>query len=331
MKGKHNFTAQYFNMKQIIVAVDFSDSSLHAAYYAAEIALRLKKDITLIHVMEIPINPFQVPLTELEFTEIESAVKEELEDLRQQLVKRTNNKIIISKELRYGIIGQELEKLSKEINPFAIVMGVATGGKRIRLFLGSNTFRLMHDADYPVLIIPERTLFKPLQKIAIASDLFETYPVRPLNFIKEWLKALSPQCDIVFVEPDQKSSSKFLPETNRLQKAFGEFNPKFHFIDAANVDAGIINFIEEKKPDMLVVLPQNHRLFSSLFHTSISRKLVLHTHLPVLSLAVKYADDNAESGNIHDEEVEHDCSVCSGACRKESVARKAFDQSHTVE
>jgi nucleotide-binding universal stress UspA family protein len=309
-------------MNQIIVAVDFSDSSLHAANYAADLAVSLNKDITLIHVMEIPITSFQVPLTEIEFTEIETAVKEELEELRQKLLFQTKNKIKINKELKYGLIDEELERFCSEINPFVVVMGVASGQKRIRFFLGSNTLRLIHEASYPVLIIPEKTVFKPIKNITIASDLFEIYPVRSLNFIKEWLKAFSPHCDIVFVEPDQKSSGKFLPETIALQKTFSEFNPKFHFIDSANIHTGIINFIEEKKPDMLVLLPENHGLLGSLFHTSVSRKLVLRAHLPVLSVAVKHTGNNVEANNTHTEEEKHDCSVCNGACKIENVAKK---------
>jgi nucleotide-binding universal stress UspA family protein len=207
-------------------------------------------------------------------------------------------------------------------------MGVVGGERRIRFFLGSNTLRLIHDASYPVLIIPEKTVFKPIKNITIASDLFELYPVRSLNFIKEWLIAFSPTCDIVFIEPDQKSSVKFLPETNRLQRTFGKFNPKFHFIDSDNIHTGIINFIEEKKPDLLVVLPENHGFLGSLFHTSISRKLVLRAHSPVLSVAVKHPENNLESSINHIEEEKHDCSVCNGACKKESIAKKTIDQSH---
>src|ERR1700753_2740112 len=111
-------------MKQIIVAVDFSDVSLCAARYAADLAVSLKKEILLVHVMEIPIMPFQVPLTETEYTEIETAIKEELEELRQKLLFHAKNKIIINKEIRYGLTDQELEKVCMEVNPFVLVMGI---------------------------------------------------------------------------------------------------------------------------------------------------------------------------------------------------------------
>jgi nucleotide-binding universal stress UspA family protein len=41
-------------MKQIIVAIDFSSPSKHAANYAADLAATLHLNITLVHVVEIP-------------------------------------------------------------------------------------------------------------------------------------------------------------------------------------------------------------------------------------------------------------------------------------
>ena len=289
--------------------------------------MHLNKEITLIHVMEIPITPFQVPLTELEFTEIETAVKEELEELRQKLLLQTKNKIKISKELKYGLIDQELEKFCVEIKPFAMVMGISSGEKSIRFFLGSNTLRMIHDASYPVLIIPEKAEFKPIKNITIASDLYEMYPAESLSFIREWLQTFTPHCDIVFVEPDQKSSEKFHTEIITLQKMFAEYNLKFHFIDSDNIHTGIINFIEEKKPDMLVILPENHSLLGSLFHTSVSRKLVLHTHLPILSVAAKQVENNSVINNSAEENKSNDCPVDNCSCKKEkeNVAKQAVD------
>ncbi|HEY4875546.1 MAG TPA: universal stress protein, partial [Puia sp.] len=129
-------------MKQIIVATDLSYSSLNAANYAADMAASINMDIILVHVMETPTTAFQVPFTELEFTVLEKNIHEELDELRQKLLLRTRNKINVSKELRYGVIGQELEKLCEETKPFAIVMGIANGKKGIRFFLGSDTLRL---------------------------------------------------------------------------------------------------------------------------------------------------------------------------------------------
>ena len=315
-------------MSQIIVAVDFSKKSLNAANYAADMAVSLRKDITLTHVMEIPVTPFQVPITELEFSEIETAIKEELEDLRQKLLLRTKNKININKELRYGLIDQELEKMSEETKPFAIVMGVAGGEKKLRFFLGSNTLRMIPDALYPLLIIPENAVFNQIKKITIASDLSEKYSSNSFDFIKKWLRIFTAHCDIVYVHSEQKMPAEFIPETTTLREKFAEFNPEFHFINSANTDTGILDFIEEKKPDLLVVLPEKHGRLAFLFHTSISRKLVLHAHLPILcvaahNMAIDLISDQSEYK-------QHDCLVCNGACKKESISisKKVIDESH---
>ena len=50
-------------MATIIAATDFSKSSLNALKYSGALAVELKAQILLVHVIELPITPLQVPLT----------------------------------------------------------------------------------------------------------------------------------------------------------------------------------------------------------------------------------------------------------------------------
>src|SRR5579862_4949424 len=158
-------------MDEIIVGIDFSDASLHAAKYAADMAVAVGKNLKLVHVMEVPITPFQVPFTELEFAEIERTISTELEELQQTLVFQTTNRVKIDAELKYGPIGQELENLCMEKRPFALIMGIVNGGFNLRHVLGSNTLRMIHVAPCPVLIIPEKAEFTTISNVIIAADL----------------------------------------------------------------------------------------------------------------------------------------------------------------
>ncbi|HEY4876339.1 MAG TPA: universal stress protein, partial [Puia sp.] len=138
------------------------------------------------------------------------------------------------------------------------------------------------------------------------------------DLVKKWLKVFNPQCDIVYVQSAQDLPGGFADQSNTLQKYFAEFNPQFHFIGADNAETGVLNFIAEKKPDLVIVLPEKHGHFGFLFHTSISRKLVLRAHLPVLSVILQLTENNSISKEDQEgnENKKHDCSVCNGACKK---------------
>ena len=49
-------------MKTILVATDFSSSAANAANYAAEMALRIKANLLLLHVYRIPIGYLEMPI-----------------------------------------------------------------------------------------------------------------------------------------------------------------------------------------------------------------------------------------------------------------------------
>ena len=55
---KHNV------MKSIVVPIDFSPSSDNAARYAADLALAIKADLHLIHVIQAPVTAAELTMTE---------------------------------------------------------------------------------------------------------------------------------------------------------------------------------------------------------------------------------------------------------------------------
>jgi hypothetical protein len=70
-----------------------------------------------------------------------------------------------------------------------------------------------------------------------------------------------------------------------LQNLLGDFNPQFYFVEKANVEEGVYQFVEENHPDLLVVIPRKHGLFESIFHKSESKQFILHPHIPVLAIS----------------------------------------------
>ena len=61
-------------------------------------------------------------------------------------------------------------------------------------------------------------------------------------------------------------------------------DPKYDFVSSDNMDEGIIDFAEKNKIDLLVILPKRHDLLEKLTKQSHTKKLVLHSHVPVMAL-----------------------------------------------
>ncbi|HVM89596.1 MAG TPA: universal stress protein [Puia sp.] len=272
-------------MKPIIVATDFSASSVNAANYAADMAAYMNTHIILAHVVQIPATTFQVPMTEWEYDEIENSAQASLEKLQKELLVRTKNKINITTEIRYGSVEYEILKLSFDKKPFSVVVGRKAVNALQRFLMGSNTLRLIHQTIYPVLIIPEGISFKPLRNITIASDLDNERENVSILFAKQFLQAFHASLQFIYVNTHQIQQKHIQPAITSLQNYFADFQPYFHFIDKGSVQQGIADYLLSNPTDLLIVMPEKHSFLESLTQPSDSNKIILHSNLPILSIA----------------------------------------------
>ena len=313
-------------MKPIIVATDFSKPSVNAAHYAADLAKTIHADIFLVHVIQLPATTFQVPMTAIEFNEIENAAHARLEFLQKELKERTKNKINVYAEIQYGTMNFEIEKFARQKNPFAIVVGIKSHAGAKRFFLGSNALKFIHHSLYPVLIVPENTNFRKIKNIAVASDLTGQESSISILLAKEWMNALHVSPSIIHVKTGSKTESWIDEGIKNLQNSFSEFSPKFCFINEKEIAGGINTFITEDKTDFLIVVPEKHGFLESVFQKSDTKEIILHVDIPVLSIfsgsssASKARDDQKGSDHVHT------CNTCNGDCAKKKQAKNHVDQ-----
>src|SRR5664279_391153 len=110
-------------MKTIIVATDFSPSSLNAANYAADMALFIHADILLLHVCQLPISYSEIPVP-IDVEDAEVDIERALNEIKSQLVKKTNGKLRVRTNVKLGVFFyQELRTVCRSTNPYAVVMG----------------------------------------------------------------------------------------------------------------------------------------------------------------------------------------------------------------
>ncbi|HLK29109.1 MAG TPA: universal stress protein [Puia sp.] len=315
-------------MKPIIVAIDFSNPSLNAAYYAADLAKSLNTDIILIHVIELPVTASHVSRTKMEFDALEHSAHSNIENLQRKLIDRTRNKIKVHAKVEYGTVNFEIEKFAREKNPFAIVVGIKSHATARRFFLGSNALRFIHHSIFPILLIPENASFQKIKNIAIASDLISHENDISVLHTKQWLNALHVPPSIIHVKTKSETEEWINAGIKDLQNIFTEFSPKYCFINEKEVAEGINTFVNDDKTDLLIVTPEKHGLLEPLLIKSNSKEIILHSQIPVLSIFSGSASKskNSESENSHSHH--HSCRKCTGNCEKRMNPKSTIDETH---
>ncbi len=268
-------------MKPLIVPTNFSASSVNAAKYAAGMALMMNADLHLIHVMQLPVSNAEVPLTEAIFNEMQQSGEDELENLRQELKKITEGAINIFTKLDVGSIENQLEEFCKRKDPFAVVMGLKKNATD-RFLFGSNALFAIKHLPYPLLIIPDGTVFHSIKKIVLACDLTDCDKTIPVGYLKELQNVFHASFDVLNVNTKQISQLKSGNEFASLKDLLHDLYPTYHFNIGNTVEEGVNNFLEENNADLLLLLPKRHGMFE--FHKSHTKKMALNAELPVMTI-----------------------------------------------
>jgi nucleotide-binding universal stress UspA family protein len=286
-------------MKSILVPVNFSSCAANAARYAADLALAIRADLHLLHVLEAPADPAGLMMTESLYQEMADAANLSLQQLQVELSRLTHQKIRIGYSLEAGRVPAKVGEFCQEMKPYAIVLG-ATGPTLEKFLTGSAVAPLLRHLAYPVIVVPESAVFHHFTRILLACDPDDIGTGLPnsLPLLKDLRDHFGSRFDIVTVETHQKSgegriagpgegmTSGSTEATNSgsggWKELLKDLYPEIHTIRAPKVEDGILEYLSHHDADLVMVFPKKHGLFD--FHTSQSRKLAQHSPVPVLSL-----------------------------------------------
>lgn len=143
-------------MQNILVPTDFSEPSKKALRYAISFAGQFGARITLLHVVEPMILPYEeYPLRELILND-KGLVKAARETLRRLCHHERIDAFLLQKGIvRLGSPSEEITNTARDLQVDLIIIATHgyTGLKHI--FIGSTTERVVRHAPCPVLVVRE--------------------------------------------------------------------------------------------------------------------------------------------------------------------------------
>ncbi|MCX6247184.1 MAG: universal stress protein [Bacteroidetes bacterium] len=174
-------------MQPIVVAVDFSNTSIHALEYTIPLANRLKSDIVMVWVDKVAASEGIYTDTS---NENRTEAKKRFEELIRQYEKEVSKEIKLDYKLRKGKIYHELDGLARTIGAMMIVTGAHGISGFEEFWIGSNAFKIVTYAtcpvitvrhDFPVgknidrILVPVDSSIETLQKFPFIAKLAEMF------------------------------------------------------------------------------------------------------------------------------------------------------------
>ncbi|HEY5371344.1 MAG TPA: universal stress protein [Hanamia sp.] len=268
-------------MKNIIVPVDFSDTSVNAAKYAIEMAKNIPDAaITLYHVYsKISISA----LTSKDENSRQMITEAELKTLRNKLESGFEN---ISCVAESGSLVESLAEYALGNHSDLVVMGITGSSKLTQVFMGTNTLNVIRNISCPVMIIPPDAKYTGMKKVVLTSDFQDVSRTTPFASIKKVLDLFKPKLDILNVDSEHfvELTPEFKIEKGAMEDKLGSYDPEFSFLRAYDFLEGISSFVELRNIDAIITVPHKHTLFNQFFVTSTTKKLAYHSTVPIIAI-----------------------------------------------
>lgn len=268
-------------IKTILIPTDFSKNAGRAAEYAIQNLAAPDVCFWLVHVYHIYYTGavISVDLDDLLQQEREASLKKEAEALQIKYPK-----ITIKYRAIQGLLVDVVTRLIDSQAIDLIVMGTkgASGVKEV--LLGSNAANIMRNASIPIILVPDSAEIRPIKRILFATDLqyINGYDsIQPLHAIAKETGAKIEILHLSEVIPDAIGMNR---EELRLDTVFMDVPHEFHFREQLATEDDILDYSHEIDADLIVVVSRQHGFFYRLLHRSVTRKLSMHTDLPVLVL-----------------------------------------------
>lgn len=258
-------------MKTVIVPVDFSETSLNAARFAAQMFSGFSSVSVILYSL-------------FEHANESENTGNYLESLKKELLIKGNINIECEKELGHDFI-ESLSRLAHQKSASLIIMGITGRSTFAQVFMGSNTLKMVDRNICPVMIIPPEAKFREIKNVAFTSDFKNVEGTTPALFIKSVLNLFHPQLHIINVDSSHYVSltEEFQEERSKMLSMFEEFRPEFYFIGMNDFHEAINQFVYDKNIDLIVTVPRYHSFLSHIFKSSHTKKLVYHSSVPILA------------------------------------------------
>jgi nucleotide-binding universal stress UspA family protein len=271
-------------MHPIVVAMDFSNTSIHCIEYAIPIANKVKSDIILVWVDKITAQESLYPDTS---NQHRNEAKKRFEELIRQYGKKMAKGLKIEYKLRKGKIYHEVDSLATHVGALMIIAGAHGISGFEELWIGSNAFKIVTKASAPVITVRhDFKVTKTINSILVPIDSsLET--MQKLPFIAQFAQYFKSEIRIVATHSSHLKSIQRLSEKNSREA--GKFFENNHIryvqdsIVSNDITKAVISYAIKINADIIAIMTERETPMNILMGPQ-AQQLINQSPVPVLCI-----------------------------------------------
>ena len=283
-------------MKRIIVPTDFSKTAQIAVDVAADIALKSKSELILLHVVEEATGgSFNVEgevTTRTESWENKIFTAKLIEKAKKQLAKASEDPklagVKVRPELRIGSPFHGMRTIITERKVDLVVMGTAGQTKIEEMIIGSNTEKVVRHSNCPVLTVHKKPSGTDFKNIVYATSMSKDEEIFS-RIVRETQRLYDSTVHLVRINTPGNFQRDI--EVKRYMQDFAKKlqlkNFTLNVFNDLSEEEGIIYFAESINADLIAMATHGRTGFAHVLAGSIAEDVVSHAKRPVLTFVTK--------------------------------------------
>ena len=277
-------------MKKIIVPIDFSKHSEYALKTASKLAKKYNAEILALHMLEIS----DIMLTEsngLQYEKVNFFIKLTEKKFEDFLEKDYLKDVKITPIIKHFKVFSEVNDVAKTHNADLIIMGSHGVSGFKEYFVGSNTERVVRNAEIPVLVVKNVETDINFETVVFASDFSED-AIKPYKNAVKMFDEIGTKIYFVYVNLPNEHFLNSIEIENKVAhfftKAEGHLEKMkdVHYVSDYTVEEGVLNFSLKIGADVIAMPTYGKKGIAHFFQGSIGEDVANHATLPVMTFKI---------------------------------------------
>lgn len=282
-------------MNNVVVPVDFSETSSNALKFGASLAQLMKLDLFVVHISDLVLSGEHTLTTPEQQKDEEEMIEQLAAFVQANTANQSHTGFTpnVRHSLLSGTAVSQILALSGDVTTSFIVMGgVGAGaGAQATTLYGSVATPVALKGGCPVVLIPKGYGVVSVDRLAIAFEDAEEI-IRIGKFSKAVIEALRPEVRYVHVSKADLLS-EFENENNFTKLTWREDAPartfKSDFLPEGNVSEQLSQYASERRIDLLILSGKRQGFWQRLFEKQHLKPIIHAVKVPMM--IIPFSDD----------------------------------------
>lgn len=274
-------------MKRILVPIDFSGDSLKALRFAIYLANKLDCHLRIIHVQKS--EKFEIPF---HFEEMKNEIIHTVQEYLEKLIELHSTGYCVKNgvfdfKIRTGSVYREIVNQAKYGDAYMILMGAYGASGFEEFFIGSNAFKVVRNADCPVITVQDEFVKGQLKTIVMPIDA-STETRKKIPFVTEIASRCNAKVHILGVH--ETTNSEIVGKIEHyMRQAEGYFkDANIEYVKSIrqgdNNTFSSLDYAREVEADLITIMTEQAESSFNMFFGSYAQQMVNRSEIPILSV-----------------------------------------------